>query len=400
MARRILIAGLAALLAVSSAEAAGRKAYKAAGFTSSVGLSRGMVFQASYLDPANPLAIAIGAGPLTSVRAHDATHTATYVHPTTGLVTVATDNLLRIESTGALIEDTRTNLALQSETLGTTWAPTTCTVAANQAVAPDGASTAESLTATAGNATLLQTVTGTAVPYTFSVYLKRKTGSGAVQVRADSTNWTTCAGVNASTWTRCVDTRTLSVAAYTPGIRIVTDTDAVYAWGGQMEAGAWASSYIGPTVAAAKIRNIDLLSVPRAGVVYDAGGTFAVTFDTTTVRANVPVWAGVLAIGADVFAALTAPTAITATDGVNYGSTAIAASPDPGQFRITRSWSGITWNGAADGVLATSEPYDGSWTNAAVDIGNRLGSPIWGHISNLIFWNRALTDNELKAVSR
>src|SRR3990172_1403295 len=74
-------------------------------------------FYAPFTDPANPLRLIKGTGSLSFTRAT----TATYVHPTMGLITSAASGQLRIESNGALIEGQRTNLALQSEAFGTTW---------------------------------------------------------------------------------------------------------------------------------------------------------------------------------------------------------------------------------------------------------------------------------------
>ncbi|HQU14162.1 MAG TPA: hypothetical protein PKV70_07920, partial [Thermodesulfobacteriota bacterium] len=195
----------------------------------------GLTFYAPFDDPASPLKLLRGAGALTFTRAHDATHTATYVHPGTGLVTVADNNQLRIEAGGALVEGARTNKALYSEALGlaSTWIPVSMTVDNNSVVAPNGNTTAETLTATGDNAVLYQAIAGTHLDYVYSAYLKRKTGTGTVSVSADNATWTTCTIDNAS-WTRCSDIRHYpDTSVQNPGIRIATSGDAVYAWGTQ-----------------------------------------------------------------------------------------------------------------------------------------------------------------------
>lgn len=61
---------------------------------------RGLTFHVPFDDPAASLKTIRGAGAFTFTRAHDATHTATYVHPGTGLVTTASADQLRVEADG------------------------------------------------------------------------------------------------------------------------------------------------------------------------------------------------------------------------------------------------------------------------------------------------------------
>ena len=107
-------------------------------------------------------------------------------------------------------------------------------VVADQAVAPDGTTTADQLTASGANGTLIQdlgVIASTA--QCFSLHLKRKTGTGNIDITLDGgATWTTQT-INSTTWTRCEKTQTL--ANPDVGIRIVTSGDAVYAWGLQCE---------------------------------------------------------------------------------------------------------------------------------------------------------------------
>jgi len=180
---------------------------------------------------------------------------------------------------GYVAEGTRTNLALQSEAFGTVgiWATSTMTVTDNSVVAPSGATTAETLTATNANATILQAITYSATASTTSFYLKRKTGTGNVDITTDGgTNWTTQTITNS--WARY--TVTTPSATLSIGIRLVTSGDEVYVWGAKLEAGAFASSYI-PTVASAVTRGNDILSYPVRG---NLAKNYSVYFESNTTK--------------------------------------------------------------------------------------------------------------------
>lgn len=136
---------------------------------------------------------------------------------------------------GYLAEVSRVNYCLQSEDFTqAVWTKTNVTPTSNAAVAPNGTQTADTLTATAGNGTTTQGITTTAVSWTFSIYLKRLTGTGNVDITMDGSTWVTQT-INSSTWTRCVVTQTGVAGTSNCGIRLVTNADAVYAWGGQAE---------------------------------------------------------------------------------------------------------------------------------------------------------------------
>jgi hypothetical protein len=140
-----------------------------------------------------------------------------------------------------------------------TWTATNVTVADGGISAPDGSNNASTLTATAANGTVLLTANATGA--TYSVWLKRKTGTGTINITANS--GTTWVAVTLGTdWRRFQVSATS--AAQKAGIRIVTDTDAIYAWGNQFENLPYATSFI-PTTTAALTRGAESLSYVNSG---------------------------------------------------------------------------------------------------------------------------------------
>lgn len=136
----------------------------------------------------------------------------------------------------------QTNLLTYSEDFTVAgWAKTTVTATANSFIAPNGYQTADTLLSTGANSTALQTFTASAVPYTFSVYLYRKTGTGNIDITVDGTTWVT--KTITAGWTRVDTTLTPAAGSKTAGIRIATNGDEVYAWGAQLVQGPVAGDY-------------------------------------------------------------------------------------------------------------------------------------------------------------
>ena len=177
-------------------------------------------------------------------------------------------NPTTFESLGLLIEESRSNLILQSEDFSTTWAATRSTVATNQVVAPSGALTADILQDSTDNDThfVSQSVTTTAVAITFSVYAKAAGRNFVTLTINDSGNvarttfynlstgavGTTGTGITASVvsvgngWYRCIATVGTALAGSNPCVigTASADNTASYAgngfsgvaiWGAQVE---------------------------------------------------------------------------------------------------------------------------------------------------------------------
>jgi hypothetical protein len=405
----------------------------------------GLTFWAPFDDARSPLRLLRGADALAFTRAHDATHTATYVHPGTGLVTVADNNQSRIEEKGVLIEGARINLLLRSDDIGTTWANARSGESVDNTIAPDGALTADKIVedATATNTHYIyQSKSGASFTddaiYTFSDYLKAAertwtyvlAGSKAVAgplgaffnlstgaIGATDAGRAPLITSSDNGWFRPAITWNVSSGAQTPrfDIRLATgdgpggqtysgdNTSGLYAWGAQVEIGSFASSVI-PTAASVISRNADVLSIPTSGNIDNVDGTLAMEWS--------PIFASTMTAGAAYYLFDAGPLEayynatdqkIYLTDGTNTISTAaLTFSANVAQklaFRWGASGLAIYRNGAE---AASGETY----TASALDANLYLGSDTAGanqafsNFKPMRAWDRSFTNTEMQSISR
>lgn len=157
---------------------------------------------------------------------------------------------VRQQPRGLYIEGARTNLALHSRDLSqSAWVKTTCTATLNHTGIDGAPAAASTLTATAGGATCLQSLTAASAAYSFSVYLKRLNGSGTVELTTNGGS-TWAAVEPTATWQRfTLPAHTIANPSF--GIRLGTAGDSIAVDGCQNEPGPFASSVIFTTTATA-----------------------------------------------------------------------------------------------------------------------------------------------------
>jgi len=239
---------------------------------------------------------------VTFTRTTGASNPATYVD-SSGYVTVATNNQARFDydpvtlaCKGLLIEEARTNIFTYSAELDRL-SKSRSTITADQANAPDNQNTADAFNddATASNTHFASSpsfsfTSGTS--YTLSVYAKQNgrnislalsSGSFGANVRytfnlTDGTYAQNVAGTNSSAnivdagggyWRCSVTSQATATASSVVLFYLINGstlsysgdiTKGVYIWGAQLEAGAFATSYI-PTTTTALTRNADVATM-------------------------------------------------------------------------------------------------------------------------------------------
>ncbi len=378
-----------------------------------------------------------GSNLVTFTRASSGTYT-----DSAGVLQTATTDVPRFdhnpttgESLGLLLEEQRTNLQTFSEEFNNAayGASAGSVSGVNAGIAPNGTSTADEITSTGGGIFRSLTVV-TATVYTASVYAKYVSGGTGFSFGCDSgpangrtvfnlqTGVVTSNGANVTSssiadagngWYRCTvtftSTSTSIVLVYYNG----TSGSKYLVWGAQLEAGAFPTSYI-PTTTAAATRSADVASITGSAFSswyrQDEGTVFAecaVAQPATggnqfVFRANDNSFSNntTLNIQGSGFASI-ATAAGGVFDGAAAGVLALSANTTAklaGAYAANNL--GVSLNGAT-AVTDTSATMPTALTRA--DIGsdhsgaNRVKA---GTIKRLTYWPQRLANSTLQTLTR
>ena len=378
--------------------------------------------------------------------------TATFVG-SNGLIQSAAVNAARFDHDpitlackGLLIEESRTNLLLQSQTFGTTWTAqqlnTTGSPAyLNVATAPDGNTTADKLIATALLSThqFRQSVTlvsGTV--YSVTCYFKAAeqqfASIAAFGVANGSADWVSLFNISSSPatgtfngftstsvtnagngWIRCtaVFTATASgsleirlggasgTSGITPQIYLGDGTSGILIWGAQVEVGAFPTSYI-PTTTASVVRSVDVCSITGAAftgfwnrfagtAIVNVGSTLgsspAAISNTTSAR-TVEIY--VQSSFADFFEA-SGVQVVRIVNGITYPT------------KIGLAYAINDYQSSVAGVLGGSDTNTGGTIPDATQlhIGNLGGTSnrLTGHIQSIRYFKKRLSNAKLQSLT-
>ena len=280
-----------------------------------------------------------------------------------------------------LIKTAVTNLSLRSEKLdeagqwnvigsGATLTATT------DVAAPNGAMTAWTLTSSGAAAQIQQAPTGiSGATYTGSFYIRRRSGTGTVNIRVSENINTPLVGVT-SEWQRFSFTATSTSTTIRLGVNLSGIADAVDLWGAQLELSATVGEYI-PTTST-------INSAPRFNhnpITGESLGLLVEEARTNSIRNNTGVGAVAGTPG-------TLPTNWSVASSVSgLSSQIIGTGTESGIAYIDIKWTGTP---SANGTIQhtfesntnTAAVSDQSWTSAVYQ--RLVGGVIPGTTSLLV----------------
>jgi hypothetical protein len=306
---------------------------------------------------------------------------------------------------GLLIEEQRTNLLTYSEQLdNAAWLKASASVTATNVNAPNGTLTADQVTITGSGFFLQQVTVVPGTTYTVSFYALAGTSPTVNYFIYNVTAASTLVSVvnyvpllNSSTWTRVSFSFTVPAGCTSIYVDLARSSSngTVNIWGAQLEAGAFATSYI-PTVASQVTRAADSASMignnfarwytQGAGTLY-ADSTQALTTANTFALFSTGV--NIIRLGngkMDVFVAGTPSAQITGT--VTSGSIKQAGAYQVNDFAIS------TNGGAVSTDTSGAVPFVDSATFSSA-----VGNSVNGTIKRIAYYNRRLSNTELQGLT-
>jgi hypothetical protein len=235
------------------------------------------------------------------------------------------------------------------------WVKTGLTAVKNAQGIDGLALSASTLTASAPAATVLQILTAAASSRIYSVFLRRKTGSGAILIQQGATTLDVTAQLNTLTYTRVFLLASVLNSAF--GIRIATTGDAVEADFNQFEPPN-ATKLIGPSspIETQAPREADALSFTIAGNADFAQGS--VYAEIASIGWNSGL-GSIVSLGDGGIQTNISPNSLQIADRVNFNSVAFTPSSITVR-KVAANWGGATAQAFANGVAGVAGTFSGA----------------------------------------
>lgn len=382
-------------------------------------------------------------------------NTATRINAS-GLIEIVNANLPRFDYNpitlaprGLLIEESRANLLVRSEEFdNASWTKTNSTVTANATTSPDGTVNADKLIENTASGTHFArtTAASTNIAYTLSAYLKAGERTRAVIAMSDLSTGDASIGINLSTgatfasglgvgswtnisstvvamangWYRVTLTATRGGAGSSTAATIYTDngsainytgdgTSGIFVWGAQLEAGAFATSYI-PTTTTSLTRNRDDVAMTGANFSswYQAGsGTLQAIMTRYPVATGFPRLVSLSDNTANNEIAILNfnPSAGVGVGVTNGGATqastfiSLTGNEENMAFRFGTNDFALSLNSSA--VTTDTSGTVPTVSQMLIGTGPLATSPVCsGWYKKIFFFNNKLISNELRSVSK
>lgn len=338
--------------------------------------------------------------------------TATYID-SAGLVATAAIDAARYEYSGStrlglLVEGQATNLQLHGrDGTNAAWSKTTMTTAKTATGADGVANSATRLTATGASSNIRQSPGALASnTYVFSVWLRRVSGSGTINLSMNNFAATTAVTLTTS-WQRF----SMSTSSYTGGqcgVQIVTSGDVIEMDYAQVELGTTPSSAIATTTTTVT-RERDVVTYADAGAAgasltsgalhlrgvqgANTGGSAIIVGLYESSTEHVGISGGSASLSALVTAGGSATANITAHASLAVG--------DP--INVAMSWATNDVRAAASGSLGTADTI-ATMSTASGTFDLTLGTSSANRhcliVEHLRVYSRTMTDAELQSLSQ
>lgn len=282
------------------------------------------------------------------------------------------------------------------------WAKVNVTCPANNAIGIDGvANSASTITATANNGTILQTLTAAASARTYSAFVRRKVGTGTLTIQQGATTLDVTAQINSVTYTRVELNASVLNSAF--GFTIGTSGDSFEVDFNQFEALASTQFASSPMATSGAARAADVLTYAVAGNLDLTKGTASAVLSTDYTQ---PPSTCIALCATDAGRILFSPgnnpvTVIGCRDGTTTATKTGLTSLNSGARKRASSWGAAGIRATGDGAVPATAVFDGTMgTGSELHIGHSAGSQQYsGTINGVQIFASQKTDTQLQIIT-